>query len=172
LFAVQRFGTAKIGVVFGPIMGLWFVAIAALGVYGIMQEQRVLRAVDPRHAIDFFAHDGLTAFLVLFAVFLVTTGAEALYADIGHFGRKTIRWIWFLFVLPALLLNYFGQSAMLLHDPGAASQPFYHLIPEPLLYPVVVLATVATVIASQAAITGAFSMTREASRLGMMPPAR
>ncbi len=172
LFAVQRFGTAKIGVVFGPIMGLWFVAIAALGVYGIMQEPRVLRAVDPRHAIDFFAHDGLTAFLVLFAVFLVTTGAEALYADIGHFGRKTIRWIWFLFVLPALLLNYFGQSAMLLHDPGAASQPFYHLIPEPLLYPVVVLATVATVIASQAAITGAFSMTREASRLGMMPPAR
>lgn len=172
LFAVQRFGTARIGAAFGPVMALWFVAIAALGVYGILKEPQVLAAVDPRHAIRFFHDNGLTAFLVLFAVFLITTGAEALYADIGHFGRRSIRWIWFLFVLPALLLNYFGQSAMLLHDPGAAEHPFYHLIPSALLYPVVVLATVATVIASQAAITGAFSMTRQAGRLGMIPRAR
>src|SRR5699024_8372778 len=150
LFAVQRFGTARIGAAFGPVMVLWFVVLAGLGVYGILQEPRVLTAVDPRHAIRFFRADGLAAFLVLFAVFLVTTGAEALYADIGHFGRRPIRWMWFGFVLPALLLNYFGQSAMLLHDPGAAEHPFYHLIPDPLLYPVVVLATVATVIASQA----------------------
>ncbi|HET6587332.1 MAG TPA: KUP/HAK/KT family potassium transporter [Oleiagrimonas sp.] len=172
LFAVQRFGTARIGIAFGPIMALWFVAIAGVGIHGIVQEPQVLEAVDPRYAIAFFGHNGLAGFLVLFAVFLVTTGAEALYADIGHFGRRSIRWIWFLFVLPALLLNYFGQAAVLLHDPKAANQPFYHLIPSQLLYPVVVLATIATVIASQAAITGAFSMTRQASRLGMMPPAR
>ncbi|HET9817560.1 MAG TPA: KUP/HAK/KT family potassium transporter [Rhodanobacteraceae bacterium] len=172
LFAVQRFGTARIGVAFGPIMALWFVAIAALGVYGIVQAPRVLTAVNPLHAIRFFQHDGLIAFMVLFAVFLVTTGVEALYADIGHFGRKPIRRLWFFFVLPALLLNYFGQAGMLLHDPKAASQPFYHLSPPMLLYPVVVLATLATVIASQAAITGAFSMTRQAGRLGMMPRLR
>lgn len=169
LFAVQRFGTARIGAAFGPIMALWFVAIGALGIYGILKEPQVLGAIDPRHAIRFFRDNGASGFLVLFAVFLVTTGAEALYADIGHFGRRPIRQVWFLFVLPALLLNYFGQAAMLLHTPGAAAQPFYHLIPPALLYPVVVLATMATVIASQAAITGAFSMTRQAARLGMMP---
>jgi len=172
LFAVQRFGTARIGVAFGPIMTLWFVAIAALGVYGILQEPQVLAALNPFQAFMFFRDNGLTGFLVLFAVFLVTTGAEALYADIGSFGRRPIRQLWFWFVLPALLLNYFGQGAMLLHDPEAIAQPFYHLIPRALLYPVVVLATVATVIASQAAITGAFSMTRLAGRLGMIPRAR
>lgn len=172
LFAVQRFGTARIGAAFGPVMAVWFVVIAGLGVYGILMEPQVLGAVDPRHAVRFFHDNGLTAFLILFAVFLVTTGAEALYADIGHFGRRPIRVMWFVFVLPALLLNYFGQSAMLLHDPSAAQHPFYHLIPDPLLYPVVVLATLATVIASQAAITGAFSMTRQAGRLGMIPRSR
>jgi KUP system potassium uptake protein len=172
LFVVQRFGTARIGAAFGPIMALWFLVIAALGVYGILKEPQVVQALDPRRAVAFFRHDGLMAFLVLFAVFLITTGAEALYADIGHFGRRPIRHMWFFFVLPALLLNYFGQCAMLLHDPRAAAQPFYHLIPSSLLYPVVVLATFATVIASQAAITGAFSMTRQAGRLGMIPRSR
>lgn len=172
LFAVQRFGTARVGIVFGPIMTVWFVAIAALGIYGIAHEPGILLAVNPLHAVRFFLHDHWTAFLILFAVFLVTTGAEALYADIGHFGRKPIRRMWFFFVLPALLLNYFGQGAMLLHDPQAAAQPFYLLSPPWLLYPLVALATVATVIASQAAITGAFSMTRQAARLGMMPRSR
>lgn len=172
LFAVQHQGTAKIGAAFGPVMALWFLVIAALGVYGILKAPAVLSAIDPSHAVRFFHHNGLEGFLVLFAVFLVTTGAEALYADIGHFGRRPIRLMWFLFVLPALLLNYFGQGAMILHDPKAAAQPFYHLIPTTLLYPVVVLATLATIIASQAAITGAFSMTRQAGRLGMMPPLR
>lgn len=169
LFTVQRLGTARIGAVFGPIMALWFVVIASLGVYGILKAPAVLSAINPSYAVRFFHHNGIQGFFVLFAVFLVTTGAEALYADIGHFGRRPIRQMWFLFVLPALLLNYFGQGAMMLHDPGAAAQPFYHLIPTMFLYPVVVLATMATIIASQAAITGAFSMTREAARLGMMP---
>ena len=172
LFAVQRFGTARIGAAFGPIMTLWFVAIAALGVYGIAQAPRVLAAVDPRYAVDFFRRDGFAAFVILFAVFLVTTGAEAMYADIGHFGRRPIRQVWFFFVLPALLLNYFGQAAMLLHDPGAVAQPFFHLAPPWLLVPLVVLATLATIIASQATISGAFSMTRQAAQLGMMPRSR
>lgn len=172
LFAVQRLGTARVGVAFGPVMVLWFVAIALLGVWGIVQEPRVLAAVDPRWALRFFAQNGMLAFLVLFAVFLVTTGAEALYADIGHFGRSWIRWGWFAFVLPSLLLNYFGQAAILLHDAAAVQQPFFHLVPRALLYPMVALATLATIIASQAAITGAFSMTRQAARLGLMPPTR
>lgn len=172
LFAVQRFGTAKIGVVFGPIMALWFVVIAALGVYGIVHYPSVYRALNPLWAVRFFQHDHWTAFLILFAVFLVTTGAEALYADIGHFGRKPIRRMWFFIVLPALLLNYFGQGAMLLVDPQAAAQPFFHASPPWLLFPLVVLATIATIIASQAVITGAFSMTRQAARLGMIPRSR
>ncbi|HEX6019581.1 MAG TPA: KUP/HAK/KT family potassium transporter, partial [Burkholderiaceae bacterium] len=169
LFAVQRFGTARIGAAFGPIMALWFAAIAALGVYGIAQAPQVLAALDPRHALAFFQARGLAAFMILFAVFLVTTGAEAMYADIGHFGRRPIRQLWFFFVLPALLLNYFGQAAMLLHEPKAVAQPFYHLGPPWLLLPLVALATLATIIASQATISGAFSMTRQAGRLGMMP---
>jgi KUP system potassium uptake protein len=172
LFAVQRFGTAKIGVVFGPIMTLWFVVIAALGIYGIVHYPSVYRALSPLWAIRFFQHDHWTAFLILFAVFLVTTGAEALYADIGHFGRKPIRRMWFFVVLPALVLNYFGQGAMLLVDPKAATQPFFHASPPWLLFPLVVLATIATIIASQAVITGAFSMTRQAARLGMIPRSR
>ena len=172
LFVVQRFGTARIGAAFGPIMLVWFIAIAALGIYGIAQAPEVLFAIDPRHAVRFFAANGVAGFLVLFAVFLVTTGAEALYADIGHFGRKPIRLLWFWFVLPALMLNYFGQAAMMMHDAEAISHPFYYLIPKALLFPMVVLATMATIIASQAAITGAFSMTRQAARLGMMPRSR
>lgn len=172
LFAVQHMGTARIGIVFGPIMVLWFVVIAGLGLHGILLAPRILGAIDPRHAVQFFAENGIFGFVLLFGVFLVTTGAEALYADIGHFGRTPIRLIWFLFVLPALLLNYFGQGGMLLANPAATAHPFYHLIPPILLYPVVVLATLATIIASQAVITGAFSMTRQAARLGMMPRAR
>jgi KUP system potassium uptake protein len=172
VFLVQRFGTAKIGLVFGPIMSLWFVAIAALGIYGIAHEPRVYLALSPLRAFRFFQHDHWTAFLILFAVFLVTTGAEALYADIGHFGRKPIRRMWFFVVLPALLLNYFGQGAMLLHDPKTAAQPFFHVVPPFLLFPVVALATIATIIASQAVITGAFSMTRQAARQGMIPRSR
>lgn len=172
LFAVQRFGTARLGSVFGPVMALWFLTLAALGIYGIAQEPQVWVALDPRYAFAFFQQDRWTGFLILFAVFLVTTGAEALYADIGHFGRRPIRRMWFFFVLPALLLNYFGQGAMLLHDPDPAAQPFFHLSPDWLLYPLIGLATVATVIASQAVISGAFSMTRQAARLGMIPRSR
>lgn len=172
LFAIQRFGTAKIGAVFGPIMVVWFLAIAGLGAYGIMQDPAVWVAINPAYAIRFFAHDHWLAFMILFGVFLVTTGAEACYADIGHFGRRPIRQAWFFFVLPALLLNYFGQGAMLLKDPHAAAQPFYHLVPDALLYPMVVIATIATIIASQAVISGAFSLTHEAGRLGMIPRSR
>lgn len=172
LFAVQRFGSARVGAAFGPVMVLWFVAIAALGIYGIAHAPQVLAAVNPLHAMAFFQRNGLVAFLVLFAVFLVTTGAEAVYADIGHFGRRPIRQLWFLFVLPALMLNYLGQGAMLLHNAGASTQPFFGLVPPLLLYPMVILATAATIIASQAAITGAFSLTRQAGRLGMLPRSR
>lgn len=172
LFAVQHLGTARIGALFGPLMALWFAAIAALGLYGIVQAPQVLAAVDPRHALHFFGANGVAGFVVLFAVFLVTTGAEAMYADIGHFGRAPIRRAWFVMVLPALVLNYFGQGAVLLRDAHAVQQPFFHLAPAPLLLPVVVLATLATVIASQAAITGAFSMTRQAAQLGLMPHSR
>ncbi|TPW31989.1 potassium transporter Kup [Pararhizobium mangrovi] len=172
LFVAQRFGTQRIGAAFGPVMAVWFLSIAALGIYGIAMAPRVLFAVNPIHAVAFFYQNGLAGFLVLFAVFLVTTGAEALYADIGHFGRRPIRRLWFFFVLPSLMLNYFGQSALLLTNPEAVSHPFFRLIPDMFLYPMVILATMATIIASQAAITGAFSMTRQAARLGMMPPSR
>ncbi len=172
LFAFQRRGTARVGTVFGPVMVLWFLTLAILGVIGIMHEPQVLEAVNPLYAVEFFLHDGWIGFLVLYAVFLVTTGGEALYADMGHFGRKPIRMVWFFFVLPALLLNYFGQGALLLSNPSGSVQPFYNLAPDWLLYPLVVLATVSTVIASQAAITGAFSLTRQAVQLGLMPRLR
>src|SRR5699024_1199648 len=172
LFMVQRFGTAKIGIVFGPIMTCCFIAIAALGIYGIMQEPGVWVAINPVHALRFFQEAHWVAFLILFGIFLVTTGAEACYADIGHFGRRPIQLTWFCFVLPALLLNYFGQGAMLLHNPGTAAQPFFNVVPDVLLYPVVGIATIATIVASQAVISGAFSMTRQAGRLGMMPRLR
>lgn len=169
LFAFQHKGTAHIGAVFGPVMFLWFLVIAVLGVASIVQTPSVLRALSPAYAFTFAQHGGWRAFVVLYAVFLVTTGGEALYADLGHFGRWPIRYLWFGFVLPALLLNYFGQGALLLRSPAGTVQPFYHLAPGWFLYPMVVLATAATIIASQAAITGAFSLTNQAIQLGLMP---
>lgn len=169
LFVFQRYGTARIGSVFGPVMVVWFLSIGALGALGIVHDPIVLKALDPLYAFRFFVDNRLSGFMVLFAVFLVTTGAEALYADMGHFGRSPIRRVWFFFVFPALLLNYFGQGALLLQDRAAIEQPFYHLAPSWFLYPLVVIATFATVIASQAVISGAFSLTRQAVQLGQMP---
>lgn len=169
LFAFQHKGTAHIGAVFGPVMLLWFLVIASLGAASIMHTPSVLKALSPAYAFTFALHDGRAGFIVLYAVFLVTTGGEALYADLGHFGRRPIRYLWFSFVLPALLLNYFGQGALLLRSPAATVQPFYHLAPQWFLYPMVALTTAATIIASQAAITGAFSLTSQAIQLGLMP---
>ncbi len=169
LFAVQRRGTARIGGIFGPIMVLWFVTIAFLGVAQIAQCPSVLQALDPVHAVRFFGSHGRAAFLVLGSVVLVITGGEALYADMGHFGRRPIRWAWFALVMPALLANYFGQAACILLHPEAASNPFFALVPSFLIYPMVALATVATIIASQALISGAYSLTRQAVQLGFCP---
>jgi KUP system potassium uptake protein len=169
VFAIQKFGTHRVGRLFGPIMVLWFLVIALLGVRWIVREPVVLGAVDPRHAINFFQEHGLHGFAVLGAVFLVVTGGEALYADMGHFGKRPIRWAWFALVLPALLLNYFGQGALLLLDSTAASQPFFLLAPAWALLPLVGLATAAAIIASQALISGAFSLTRQAVQLGYCP---
>ncbi|HXV37033.1 MAG TPA: potassium transporter Kup [Myxococcota bacterium] len=169
LFCVQHRGTAKVGAVFGPITFVWFAALAALGVRAILGEPAVLHALNPVHAGLFFAHNGLRGALVLAAVFLVVTGTEALYADMGHFGRRPIRLVWFAVVLPALLLNYLGQGALLLVDPEAAHNPFYRLAPSWALYPLVALSTLATIIASQAMISGAFSLTRQAVQLGYSP---
>ena len=169
LFAFQRRGTAGIGAVFGPITGIWFLCIAAFGIMGIMREPGVLRALDPRYGVDFFAREGLTGITILAAIILVVTGGEALYADMGHFGRKPIRLAWFGFVLPALVLNYFGQGALILNNPGVARNPFYALVPGWALYPMVGVATAAAVVASQALISGAFSLTRQAIQLGYSP---
>ncbi|MBW8876097.1 MAG: potassium transporter Kup [Acidobacteria bacterium] len=169
LFVIQRRGTAKIGALFGPVMMAWFAVLAALGLRWIAREPRVLAAVNPWHAVRFFLHDGVKGFLVMGAVFLVATGGEALYADMGHFGRRPIRLAWFTLVLPSLLLNYFGQSALLLASPQGLTHPFYNLAPSWALYPLVVLSTVATVIASQAVISGAFSLTLQAMQLGYSP---
>lgn len=169
LFMIQRHGTRGVGTVFGPVMVLWFVVIAILGVRGIIGNPAVLSAVDPLHGLSFFLRNGMRGFLVLGGVTLVITGGEALYADMGHFGRRPIRIAWFAFVLPALLLNYFGQGAMLINNPAAAPNPFFRLAPEWSLYPLVVLATVAACIASQAVISGAFSLTRQAVQLGYSP---
>jgi len=166
LFALQRHGTAKVGSVFGPVMIVWFVTIALLGVHLIVQNPQVLRALNPIHGVRFFHTHGIQAFIALGGVVLALTGAEALYADMGHFGKRPIRFAWFSFVLPALVLNYFGQGALLLAHPEAADNPFFKMVPQALLYPMIGLATVATVIASQAVISGAFSMTREAMSLG------
>jgi KUP system potassium uptake protein len=169
LFMVQRHGTAGIGRVFGPIMAVWFACIAALGIRGILLHPSVLGAVNPVHAVNLFARDGVQGFLVLGSVVLVLTGAEALYADMGHFGPRPIRVTWFVVVLPCLLLNYFGQSALLLEQPAAAVNPFYSLVPSWGLYPMVVVATAAAIVASQALISGAFSLTRQAVQLGYSP---
>lgn len=169
LFVVQRWGTAGIGKVFGPTTLIWFAIISVLGARQIAASPDVLFAVDPRHAIHFFVENGGHGFLVLGSVFLVVTGGEALYADMGHFGRGPIRIGWYAVVFPSLLLNYFGQGAKLLHDPTASSNPFYSLVPAWALYPVVAIATAATVVASQALISGAFSLTQQAVQLGFFP---
>jgi len=172
LSALQRFGTARIGTVFGPVCVLWFLSIASLGAWGIAQHPGVLVALSPAYGLAFFVHNRAEAFFALGAVVLAVTGTEALYADMGHFGKRPIRLAWFGFVLPALVLNYFGQGALVLAQPEAVANPFYYLVPRTLLYPMIGLATAATVIASQAVISGAFSMTREAIQLGYMPRMR
>jgi KUP system potassium uptake protein len=169
LFWFQSHGTARIGAVFGPIMLTWFWTIAILGVVAIIRQPSVLAAVSPVHAVEFFAQNIRRGFIVLGAVFLVVTGGEALYADLGHFGHKAIQVAWFSTAGPALVLNYFGQGALLLHDPSAAVNPFYHLAPSWFLYPLIALATAAAIIASQAIISGAFSLTRQAIQLGYSP---
>lgn len=169
LFAVQRFGTARVGTLFGPIMVLWFLTLAALGLMHIVDHPEVLKAVMPWYAVTFMINNQFTGFLVLIGVFLTLTGGEALYADLGHFGPTPIRLVWFCFVLPALLINYFGQGALLLSSHHSTLQPFFHLAPDWALYPLILLTTAATVIASQAVITGAFSLTRQAMQLGFVP---
>ncbi|MDR3392086.1 MAG: potassium transporter Kup [Sulfuriferula sp.] len=169
LFFIQRKGTATVGILFGPIMIVWFLTLAVLGAIKIVAYPSVLQALNPVNAVGFFVEHRVHGFLALGAVVLALTGAEALYADMGHFGKRPIRAAWFLFVLPALLLNYFGQGAMLIHDPATVDSPFYNLAPDWALYPMVGLATLATVIASQAVISGVFSVTRQATQLGFMP---
>jgi KUP system potassium uptake protein len=169
LFALQSLGTAKVGILFGPVCALWFLLLGASGVWNIALNTEVLQALDPRHAIGFLTGHSFASFIVLGAVLLALTGAEALYADMGHFGKWPIRICWFGLVLPALVLNYFGQGALLLRDPSAISNPFYLAFPPWALYPMVGLATVATVIASQASISGTFSIARQAIQLGFLP---
>ena len=169
LFLFQSRGTAGVGNVFGPVTFVWFAALAVLGILQIIRYPEVLSAINPLHGVDFFMRNGLHGFLILGSVFLVVTGGEALYADMGHFGMRPIRLVWFTVVLPALFLNYFGQGALLLENPAAAENPFYRLVPSWGLYPMVVLATAAAVIASQAVITGAFSLTMQAVQLGFSP---
>jgi len=169
LFVLQRNGTAKVGALFGPITLTYFLTLAGLGIQGLLHAPQVLQAVNPWYAIQFFILDGTTAFLALGAVVLAVTGAEALYADMGHFGRKPISLSWLWIVLPALVLNYFGQGALLLADPSAIRSPFYLLAPDWLLVPLVILATMAAMIASQAVISGAFSVTQQAIQLGFLP---
>ncbi len=169
LFLVQASGTARIGALFGPIMVLWFFILALLGVINLVREPQVLAAFNPWHAVAFFGQNHWHGFLVLGAVFLVMTGGEALYADMGHFGKRPIQMAWFTLVMPAILLNYLGQGALLLSDPSATENPFYLLAPSWSLYPMVILSTLATVIASQAVISGVFSLTRQAVQLGYSP---
>jgi KUP system potassium uptake protein len=172
LFLLQRRGTAGVGVLFGPVMLVWFASLALLGIRGILMHPGVLAAVSPIHAVHFFSTNGFAAFLVLGAVFLVVTGGEALYADLGHFGHKPVQIGWFGIAGPALLLNYLGQGGLLIADPSAAQNPFYRLAPDWALYPLMVVAVCAAVIASQAVISGSFSLTRQAVQLGYLPRAR
>jgi len=169
LFVLQRRGTGSVGKIFGPVMILWFIVIGALGVSAIAARPEVLKAVNPGYAISFFADHGFKGFLVLGSVFLVVTGGEALYADMGHFGRRPIRLAWFGLVLPGLLLNYFGQGALVIGDPKAIENPFYLLAPSALQWPLIILATTAAVIASQALISGAFSLAMQSVQLGYLP---
>ena len=169
LFAVQKHGTSGVGRYFGPITLVWFITLAALGLANIVRHPEILQAISPHHAVGFMWHHPGTTFIILGAVVLCVTGAEALYADLGHFGKKPIRLAWFAVVMPALTLNYFGQGALLLEQPDAVKNPFFLMAPDWALLPLVGLATAATVIASQALITGAFSVTRQAMQLGYLP---
>ena len=169
LFAAQSRGTARVAAMFGPIMVVWFVAIAIAGGLHIRDDPTVLFAINPYYGVNFLLHHGTIGLVTLGAVFLVVTGGEALYADLGHFGRKPIQMAWLCLVFPALLINYFGQGAKVLADPAAIENPFYRLVPDQFLLPMVVLATAATVIASQAVITGAYSLVHQAIQLGMLP---
>jgi KUP system potassium uptake protein len=169
LFAVQKRGTSGIGKFFGPITVVWFAAIAALGVYHIAEHPEIMWAISPHYAVMFMVNEPSITFLILGAVVLCVTGGEALYADMGHFGKKPIRIAWFFVVMPALTLNYFGQGALLLSDPSAVANPFFNMAPDWLLVPLVVLATAATVIASQALISGAFSVTKQVVQMGFLP---
>ncbi len=172
LFQLQRFGTGKVGAMFGPVMVLWFTCLGIIGLWNIWQAPGVLQALNPWYALHFFIAHGTASFVVLGAVVLCVTGVEALYTDMGHFGRTPIRVAWYGFVMPSLLLNYFGQGALLLHSPDAARNPFYLAVPDWGLYPMIGLATLATVIASQAFIAGAFTVTRHAIQLGFVPRMR
>jgi KUP system potassium uptake protein len=169
LFLVQKKGTAKVGRVFGPMMALWFLVIGLLGAIEIVRVPEILLAVNPIHGVQFFVRHGFAGFVILGAVVLAVTGTEALYADMGHFGRRPIRVAWFSLVFPSLLLNYFGQGALLLRDAAAAENPFFNLAPRMMLYPMIALATAAAVIASQALISGAFSITQQCIQLGYCP---
>ncbi|MGE0546909.1 MAG: potassium transporter Kup [Kofleriaceae bacterium] len=170
LFLIQRHGTHRIGTLFGPVMLLWFVTIGALGLRHLVREPSVLRAIDPSYAVAFVRDHGVTGFAIMGLVFLVVTGGEALYADMGHFGKRPIRFAWFTIALPGLLLNYFGQAALLIsRPPGTVTNPFFALAEGPLVMPVVILATLAAIIASQALISGVFSLTRQAMQLGFWP---
>jgi KUP system potassium uptake protein len=170
LFAVQRFGTGRVGSLFGPVMLLWFAVLALAGIRGIVAEPGVLKGLSPTYAVLFVAEHPYIAFVAMGAVVLVITGAEALYADMGHFGRPPIRRAWFFVVFPALTLNYLGQASLILRHPDAVSSPFYLLVPRWAQLPMVGLATLATVIASQAVISGAYSLSRQAVQLGLLPP--
>jgi len=169
LFLMQRRGSARIGMLFGPVMSVWFATLTLTGLWHVVQAPSVFAAVDPRHGLRFLFGHGWTSFLALGSVFLALTGAEALYADMGHFGRAPIRLDWFAVVLPALIFNYFGQGALVLAHPGAVDSPFYRMFPGWALYPAVILATAATVIASQAVISGAFSLSQQGMQLSLLP---
>src|SRR4029077_17512397 len=169
LFAVQSRGTAKVAAFFGPITALWFIAIAIPGFIFVLSNLEVLLAFNPVYAVEFLASHGIIGLVTLGAVFLAVTGAEALYADLGHFGRKPIQTAWLYFVLPALALNYLGQGALVLSDPTAIANPFYRMVPSWALYPMIALATAATVIARHAVISGACSLTNQAVQLGLLP---
>ena len=172
LFATQRFGTAKVGRIFGPITVLWFLSLAVLGVVNILHEPEVLQAINPWWAAQFFVNHSWGGIFILGAVVLAVTGGEAIYTDMGHFGARPIRYAWYFFVLPSLMLNYLGQGALVLEDPAAIRNPFYVGVPDWARWPMIVLATAATVIASQAVITGAFSIARQAMQLGYIPRMR
>ncbi|WP_177497772.1 potassium transporter Kup [Pseudomonas sp. Hp2] len=172
LFALQHYGSARVGVLFGPIMLAWLLAAGTLGFFAMLRQPQILAAMNPLHALEFFLRNGFAGFTTLGATVLVLTGAEALYADMGHFGARPIRLAWLAVALPCLLLSYFGQGAVLLQDPGAAARPFYRMVPGWALYPMIALATAATVIASQGVISGAYSMVRSAIQLGYLPRMR